>query len=766
MDATQATRARIDELIGAMTLEEKASLLSGRDNWHTKAVERLGVPSIMVADGPHGLRKELRRDGAHRVTQPSTCFPTAGALASSWDRELAAAVGRALGEECQAADVQVLLGPGVNVKRSPLGGRNFEYLSEDPYLAGELATGLVQGIQSTGVGACVKHFAVNSQETRRLSVDAIVDERTLHEIYLPNFEAAIVRGGAWTVMSAYNQVNGAFCSENPYLLTDVLRDRFGFTGLCMTDWGGVNERVEGVRAGQDLEMPYIGPEHDGQIVRAVRDGTLDEAAVDRAVAHVLGIVLRAHAARRPGSVFDPDAHHALARRAAAASVVLLKNEGAVLPLSRLSRVAVLGAFATDPRFQGGGSSHVNPSRVDVPLDELRRALGPDADVAYADGYAADGVEADPARIAEAAALAAGRDVAVVYAGLPEAWQSEGFDRRDLALPAAHVALIEAVARVQPRVVVVLSNGGPVEMPWADRVCAIVTGHLGGQAIGGALADVLAGAVNPAGKLAETYPVRLADTPAYLEFPGGAHEVRYGEGLFVGYRWYDARAVAPRFPFGHGLSYTTFAYRDIRLGRDAIDDTQTLAVEVTVANTGDREGAEVVQLYVRDVRSSVVRPVKELKGFAKVRLAPGESRRVAFALDRRAFAFWHTGLHDWFVESGTFEIRVGSSSASTPLVARVEVQGTQRPFARIGRKTKFFELEGEGAVADDALRSVALRLRGIEAEHGGRGRDVPRLVEGEQEAHEADLRSLSVLVTRMPEADLEAFIADLNARLGT
>jgi beta-glucosidase len=599
---------RVEDLLAQMTLEEKASLCSGRDLWHTKGIERLGIASIMMADGPHGLRKQTQSDAVGAASVPSTCFPTGAALASSWDRELIEGVGRALGEECQAEDVQILLGPGVNIKRSPLCGRNFEYLSEDPYLASELATSHVRGVQSQGVGTSVKHFACNNQETLRNSIDAIVDERTLFEIYLPAFEGALVRGGAWTVMSAYNQLNGDFCAESPFLLTDVLRTRWAFDGLVMTDWGGINVRADGLRAGLDLEMPYIGPEHDESIVEAVRNGRLPEAVLDRAVERLLRVILRAAEGRRSGATYDVDAHHALARRVESECIVLAKNEGGVLPLGRSGSVAVLGAFARQPRYQGGGSSHVNPTRLDSPLDALMAALGPGVDLAHADGYSLDGDEPDQALIHEAAGLARSCDTAVVFAGLPDSYESEGFDRTHLSMPASHLRVIEAVLKAQPRTVVVLMNGAPVDMPWYPDAAAVLLCHLGGQAVGGAVADVLSGQVNPSGRLAETYPMALSQTPAFLNFPGGTSEVRYGEGVFVGYRYYEAKGERPRLPFGHGLSYTTFAYEGMALDRTELTDQERLCVTVRVRNTGDRPGREVVQVYVRDPESSVVRPV--------------------------------------------------------------------------------------------------------------------------------------------------------------
>ena len=763
-------RDRIRDLVGRMTLEEKASLCSGRDLWHTKAVERLGIPSVMMADGPHGLRKQRQSQEFATASVPSTCFPTGAALASSWDRDLVRAVGRALAEECLQEDVQILLGPGVNIKRSPLCGRNFEYLSEDPYLAAEIATEHVLGVQGEGVGTSVKHFAANNQETLRNSIDAIVDERTLNEIYLPNFEGPVVRGGAWTVMSAYNQLNGDFCAESELLLTDVLRRRWGFDGIVMTDWGGINVRTDGLRAGLDLEMPYKGPEHDDSIVRAVRDGSLPEAVLDRAVERLLTVILKADAGRRPGFRYDAEAHHALARRAAAAAIVLARNENGLLPLAPGASVAVLGAFAEQPRYQGGGSSHVNPSRLDVPLAELRQALGAGAELRYAPGYRPDSDESDEALLDEAATTAAACDVAVVYAGLPESYESEGYDRTHLGMPPAHTRLIERVASVQPRLVVVLMNGAPVELGWLERTQALLLCHLGGQAVGGAVADVLTGVVNPAGKLAETYPVRLSQTPSYLQFPGGANEVVYGEGIFVGYRYYEAKGERPRLPFGHGLSYTTFAYRSMDVDRTELTDQEHLRVRVQVENTGGRLGSEVVQLYVRDKESSVVRPMKELKGFAKLTLAHGASAFATFDLDMRSFAFYHTGIHDWFVESGDFELLAGPSSSQTPLAVTVRVRGTRRPCERVTRKTKFFELLAVPETAEEANGVLKARIEAIRSElerialSGGERRAdlVPRLAEVERRLRQADVRALVGLYGGMSEAELAALIETLNA----
>ncbi|TDL49813.1 glycosyl hydrolase [Paenibacillus dendritiformis] len=761
---------QVKDIIKQMTLEEKASLCSGLNMWQTKAVERLGIPSIVMTDGPHGLRKQANPADMSSKTVPATCFPSGAGLASSWDRELIEEVGAALGEECQAEDVQILLGPAVNIKRSPLCGRNFEYFSEDPYLSSEMGAHHVRGVQGQGVGTSVKHFAVNNQETLRNSINAVVDERTLHEIYLRSFEGPIMDGKAWTVMCAYNQVNGEFCSENSQLLTDVLKENWKHEGFVMTDWGAINERVKGLKAGLELEMPYAGPDHDQMIVDAVRSGELDEAVLDQAVERLLTVIFQAYDNKKPGFTYDKEAHHALARRAAAESMVLLKNGGGLLPLDKQQSVAVIGAFAAQPRYQGGGSSHIVPTRMDTALEFMNSMA--EGEVAFAPGYRLEEDAIDEALIAEAAKLAAGKDVAVIFAGLPDAFESEGLDRTHLEMPASHCALIERVAAVQPNTVVVLSNGSPVAMPWLPKVKAVLEGYLGGQATGSAAADVLYGHVNPSGKLAETFPVSLEQTPSYLNFPGGKKEVFYGEGIFVGYRYYEAKKETPLFPFGHGLSYTTFAYEQIRIDKSSMKDTDTATVTVTVRNTGSRAGKEVVQLYVKHAGSSVVRPVKELKGFAKISLEPGEAAEVSFILDKRSFAYFNTDIHDWFAESGTYDILVGPSSADTPLTAPIDVHSTAVPFTKVTRMTRFHELLAIPATAqlaeqamNDSMESV--KQMGAMFAESMDDSGLAQLFEAVVEWKKYDgLRSLSGMMgSGMTEAELEQLIERLNEALG-
>ncbi|MEV6286388.1 glycoside hydrolase family 3 C-terminal domain-containing protein [Kribbella sp. NPDC051770] len=644
----------MDDVVGQLTVEEKAALCLGADIWHTAGIERLGVPGVMLADGPHGLRRQP--DGGDHVgiggSLPATCFPTASALGSSWDVDLVRRVGAAIGAEARAQGVAVVLGPGINIKRSPLCGRNFEYLSEDPLVSGVLGAALVDGLQSQGVGASLKHFAANNQETDRLRVSAEVDERTLREIYLAGFEYVVRNAQPWTVMCSYNRLNGVHASENHWLLTEVLRDEWGFDGLVMSDWGAVHDRVASLAAGLDLEMPPKLGISDAAIVAAVASGELDEAVLDQAAQRVLKLAAQA----QPTSAdFDVKAHHSLAREAAASSVVLLKNDN-VLPLAPADGelVAVIGEFARTARYQGAGSSQVNPTRVENAFDELRAALPSSVQLEYAAGGD------------EAVALAARADHVIVFLGLPAAEESEGFDRTHLDLPAEQLDLLAAL---DDPAIVVLSNGSAVRLaPWEQNASAILECWLAGQASGGAVADVLLGKINPSGRLAETLPLRLEDTPAYLNFPGEHGRVRYGEGVFVGYRGYDAVGREVSYPFGHGLSYTTFSYDDLT----ATVADLSVNLSFTVTNTGDRAGQEVVQLYVGDPVARVRRPVRELKGFRKVALEPGESVDVDFTLTPRDLSYWSTEHGRWVLEGGEFELAVGASSRDLRLTTTVDV----------------------------------------------------------------------------------------------
>ncbi|WP_339206154.1 glycoside hydrolase family 3 C-terminal domain-containing protein [Paenibacillus sp. FSL K6-3182] len=667
----------IQALIDQMTLEEKAGMCSGLDFWHLKGVERLHIPSVMVTDGPHGLRKQKGSSDHVGIfdSVPATCFPSAAGLAGSWDRELVGKVGVALGEECQAEDVAVLLGPGANIKRTPLCGRNFEYFSEDPFLSSEMAASHIQGVQSQGVGTSLKHFALNNQEHRRMSVDAIVDERTMREIYLASFEGAVKKGKPWTVMSAYNKVNGTYASENEFLLTDILKEEWGHEGFVVSDWGAVDERVDALAAGLELEMPSSNGSGDKKIIEAVQSGKLSVELLDQAVARLLRIIFMSVDQKKENASYNVGEHHQLARTVASECMVLLKNEQQLLPLSKGKKVAVIGAFAQKPRFQGGGSSHIVPTALDNPLQEMKQLAGDSSFIVYAEGYSLDNDNIDDALVEEAKKAASEADVAVVFAGLPDRYESEGYDRKHLNMPGNQNQLIKAVASVQSNVVVVLMNGSAIEMPWADEVGAILEAYLGGQAVGGAIADLLFGEANPSGKLAETFPAKLSDNPSFLFYPGEADYAEYREGIFVGYRYYDSKSVKPMFPFGHGLSYTTFEYTNLLIDSKEINDTETVSVHVTVKNTGTRTGKEIVQLYVQDVESTVIRPEKELKGFAKVELQPGEQKKITFTLDKRSFAYYNVALKDWHVESGDFAVLIGRSSEDIVLGETLRVQST-------------------------------------------------------------------------------------------
>lgn len=659
-----------------LTLEEKASLTSGADFWTTTAIDRAGVPSIMLTDGPHGLRKQRGASDNLGLNDsvPATCFPPAVALGSAFDPELAERVGVALGVESAIEDVAVILGPGINIKRSPLCGRNFEYVSEDPILSGVIGAGLVRGIQSQGVGSSLKHFAANNQEDDRMRSSSDIDPRPLHEIYLRGFERVVRDAQPWTVMCSYNRINGVYASEDPWLLTRVLRDDWGFEGLVVSDWGAVNDRVTALTAGLDLEMPSSDGFTDAQIVAAVRDGALDESVLDAAAGRVLDLVARSQARPAADGALDVEAHHVLAREVAGRTIVLLKNDAVdgapLLPLAPSASVALIGEFARTPRYQGGGSSHINPTRLDTALD----AFGDRA--SFAPGFAFDGsgstADADALRD-EAVALAAENDVAVLFLGLPEADESEGFDREHIDLPAVQLALVDAVLAVNPKVVVVLSNGSVVALPFADRVPAIVEAWLLGQAGGSATVDVLTGAVNPSARLAETIPHRLEDTPAFGNFPGSFGHVRYGEGVFVGYRWYDARKMDVAFPFGHGLSYTSFSY-----GTPTATVAENGDIEVTVAvtNTGAVDGREVVQVYVAPESSAVERAPRELKAFASVEMAAGDTKDVSLVVRREDLAYWDIRVDRFVVEGGAYRVEVAASSRDLRGAVSVTVAGDE------------------------------------------------------------------------------------------
>lgn len=648
----------IQNIIAQMTLEEKAALCTGASGWTTQPVKRLGVPEMLVSDGPHGVRRVPNIHSLSAQSLPATCFPTASCSASTWDPALVELMGKALGEECAALNVDVLLGPGVNMKRSPLGGRNFEYFSEDPFLAGEMAASFINGVQSQGVGTSLKHFAVNNQEYQRFSINANVDERTLHEIYLPAFETAVKKAQPWTVMCAYNKLNGTYCSENHKLLVDILKDEWGFEGLVVSDWGAVHDRVAALKGGLDWEMPGPQDRRVQAVIEAVRGGTLDEAVLNESVRRILRIVFKS-AETPKGNKFDESAHHKLARQIAGEGMVLLKNDG-ILPLHNPQHIAVIGLSAAIAYYQGGGSSHINPTQVDVPLAEIQKQAR-NAEVAYAQGYSADNKH-NQELLDEAVKIARDAEVALLFVALPPSKESEGYDRPDLDFTEQQVALIKAVTGVQPRTVVIMNNGSAVTIgDWVENTAAVLEAWMMGQAGGAAIADVLFGKVNPSGKLAETFPLKLAHTPAHVNFPGDNNHVNYGEGLFIGYRYYDAKELPVAFPFGYGLSYTTFEYRSARVSAHTFNDVDGLTVDVDVTNVGDVTGKEIVQVYVHDRQAKLRRPYKELKGFAKVDLEPGETKTVRVHLDFRAFAYYHPAYKQWITDDGELDILIGASS---------------------------------------------------------------------------------------------------------
>ena len=662
---------KIKKIIAQMTVEEKASLCSGQDFWHLQGVERLGVPAVMVADGPHGLRKQ-QDAGDHlglNESIPAVCFPAGCASAASFDREILKKLGETLGNECQAENISTILGPAMNIKRSPLCGRNFEYYSEDPLLTAELAGAFVQGVQSQNIGTSPKHFLVNNQETRRTTSSSEVDERTLREIYLAAFEGMVIEQKPWTMMSAYNRINGVFASENKRYMTDILRNEWGFDGLVMTDWGAMNDRVAGLEAGVDIEMPGPAEENDQAIVEAVKSGLLDESILDRSCAAILGLIFRYTENRNKSAVFDREKDSEIAREIAEESIILLKNEGNLLPLSPDKKIAFIGKYAAQPRYQGGGSSNINSYRVTSALD----AISGNTNVVYSPGFTDEGP--DEAMLKHAVETAKAAEVAVIFAGLPDSFESEGYDRKHMRLPDWQNELIASVSRVQPNTVIVLHNGSAVEMPWITSVSAVLEAYLGGQEVGAAVVNILFGKTNPSGRLAETFPLRLEDNPSYLYFGKDNEQVEYREGVFVGYRYYESKAMEVLFPFGHGLSYTTFQYSNLKLDKTTMLDSEELSVSVDVENTGGRAGKEVVQLYVSPKANTIVRPAKELKGFEKIELQPGEKRTVTFTLNKRSFAYWNTEIADWHAESGVYEVQIGKSAKQTVLYEDVEVRSS-------------------------------------------------------------------------------------------
>ncbi len=669
----------VKDVISKMTLQEKAALLSGKDFWHTEGVERLGVPEFMMCDGPNGLRKQegVTDHLGLNSSIKTVCYPTASTVASSFDVEMAKKLGQTLGKECQRENVSMLLGPGLNMKRSPVCGRNFEYYSEDPYLAGKMAAAYVQGIQSEGVAACPKHFAANNQEYRRMSGNSIVDERTLHEIYLTAFEIMVKDSRPKSIMCAYNQLNGTYLSENKYMLTDVLRDRWGFDGFVVTDWSAGKGPVEGVNAGLDLVMPGPRKDHEEIIIKAVESGELDEAKVDEAVTNILNAfnwTLENKKNLGPSTEATRSQDYAVAKELAENGAILLKNDNKALPLKDDKKILFIGEFAKNPRYQGSGSSHINSAFVSNAYDS---AIASGKDISFAMGYDTKCKDIKDSYILREEALEAAEeaDEIVVFAGLPASYESEGFDRKDIFLPPEQDKLILELANLGKKLVVVMHNGAPVAMPWIDSVDAILDMQLAGDAVGDATVELLWGKVCPSGKLAETYPVKLSDNPSFLNFPGDGGNPVYAEGVYIGYRYYEKKRLPSLFPFGHGLSYTEFEYSDIQISSSSVTDKDTVEVSVTVWNVGRYRGKEIIQLYVCPEGSKVSRPYKELKGFEKIELESGEKKTVTFTLDKRSFAYYETKIHDFYVESGDYNIMIGASTIDIRQTVKIHVESS-------------------------------------------------------------------------------------------
>lgn len=662
----------VEEILNNLTLGEKASLCSGAARMKTVSIDRLNIPKMIVSDGPHGIRVDPERSEEGEIT---TCFPTASTLGSAWNTDLIEEIGAALGKECQYSGIHVLLAPGVNMKRSPLCGRNFEYYSEDPYLSGRMGAAFVEGVQGQGVGTSLKHYAANNQEYQRMRISAEINERTLREIYLPAFEHVVKEAEPWTVMCAYNKINGTYASEHPYLLTEILREEWDFDGFVVTDWGAINDRVEGLKAGLDLEMPGPSPYNDTKIKEAVKSEELDEEVLDEAVKRILKIVFKAKEKENPDVEVDAEEHHALAQKVVSEGSVLLKNEDEILPLNEknLDSISVIGKTAEEPRFQGGGSSEVDPEELEIPIEKIEEKAE-DTTVRFARGYEEEEIE--ESLIDEATEKAEASDVSILFLSVPRRIESEGFDRPRMKLPENQIKLLKEVSKVQPNTVVVLNNGSAVEMDsWIDNASALLEAWLPGEAGGGAIADILFGDVNPSGKLQETFPKKLEDNPSYLNFPGEKGKVRYGEGQFIGYRYYDKKEIEPKFPFGFGLSYTEFEYHKAKLDKEHMKDTEELNVSIEVKNTGDVEGKEIIQLYVKEKDSELVRPEKELKGFAKVKLDSGKSKTVNLTLEKRDFAHYDPEVGDWLVGTGEYDILIGSSSRDIRQKKTVHVEST-------------------------------------------------------------------------------------------
>ncbi len=746
----------LKKIIDLMTLEEKAGMCSGADFWNTKSIDRLDIPKVMMSDGPHGMRKQ-EGEADHLGLNESVkavCFPSACATACSFDVDLINRMGEILGEECQAEDLSMLLGPAVNIKRSPLCGRNFEYFSEDPYLTGKMAASYIRGVQSWDVGTSIKHFAVNNQEYRRMSSSSKVSERAMREIYFPAFEEAVKESQPKTVMCSYNKINGVFASESEELLTKILRDEWGFEGYVVSDWGAVNDRVKGLKAGLDLEMPGTSGYNDRKIVEAVKNGELDEEILDRAVERILKVIFSYVDHRHSEAEFDREKDHEKSVEIETECAVLLENNG-ILPLQDKQKIVYIGEFAEKPRYQGGGSSHINVSRVSSALESAKNK---NRNVTYEKGFSWDGDAINAGEIEKAVKEAKDADVAVIFAGLPDSFESEGYDRKNMNLPKCQNYLIDEVVKVQPNTVVILHNGSPVETPWADKVSAILEMYLGGQGVGEACDRILYGEVNPSGRLAETFPLRLEDNPSYLTFGGDGKTVDYSEGIYVGYRYYEAKKQPVRWAFGHGLSYTEFQYDHLRVSSQNLNDENHILVEVDVTNVGKYAGKEVVQLYVADRNGTANRPMKELKGFKKISLMPGETKTVQMKISARDLSFYHEELKDWYAPSGTYELLVAHASDDVRLSHEITFTT---------KKLLPLHVTGESTIGDllmDSRTSMAIKQLLSEIQKQSGAEEASEDIDNDSKMMLAILDGMplrSLLLLGMPGEMVENIICSLN-----
>lgn len=755
---------KVKELIAQMTLEEKAGLCSGADFWRTKAIERLGIPSVTFSDGPHGLRKQSGAADHLGLNESikTVCFPAGCALASSFSTEAAEVLGETLGTECQAENVSVILGPAMNIKRSPLCGRNFEYYSEDPYVSSELGEAYIKGVQSKNVGTSPKHFMANNQEFHRMTSSSVMDERTMREIYLASFEKAVKEAKPWTIMNSYNKLNGTYLCENKEMLTDILRKEWGFDGYVMTDWGAMNDRVEALKAGCNLEMPFSGGILDAEIVEAVKSGRLEESVLDKSCGEFLNIVFRYVENRQEDAVINYEKDHETARKLEEECIVLLKNEDSILPIKKGTKTAFIGKYAAEPRYQGGGSSHINSIKVESAWDMVEDK----ENVIYAKGFDDKEDRIDEKLFAEAVEAAREAEIAVIFAGLPDNFESEGYDRKSLQMPQCQNQLIEEIAKVQENIIVVLHNGSPIEMPWIHKVKAVVEAYLGGQAVGGATVNVLYGKTNPSGRLAETFPLRLQDTPCYLTYGGQNDRSEYTEGVFVGYRYYTSKDMQVLFPFGHGLSYTAFAYGNLTVDKEKLKESDDLKVSVDVTNTGNMAGKEVVQVYVSAKDSKIIRPLRELRAFKKVELQPAETKTVSFTLDAGAYTYWNTDIHDWHVETGTYEIQIGKSAQEIILTKEIWVGSEKMIPKTFTLNSTMGEIMADPkgkAIMEQAMGTMMADTKAGEMAEQAQGGD--SIVNDEMMAATMEampLRQLLSFIPGMQKKALEQLVAALNA----